>query len=84
MAQVFSTAICDLVRYNKHHNNKISCGISPSGFITFLSNCYGGRKADKNLEQDDKIMDDQGFTITILHHCHLVSHSTSVNMLNLK
>ena len=60
-------------------------GISPSGFITFLSDCYGGRKSDKfitqdsgfyeNLERHDEVMADRRFTIQeeLLHHyCHLV------------
>lgn len=70
----------------KHHNTiKFLVGISPSGFITFLSDCYGGRKTDKfitqdsgfyeNLERDDEIMADRGFTIQeeLLHrYCRLV------------
>ena len=70
----------------KHRNTiKFLVGISPSGFITFLSDCYGGRKTDKfitqdsgfygNLERDDTVMADRGFTIQeeLLHHyCHLV------------
>ena len=56
----------------KHHNIiKCLVGISPSGFITFLSNCYGGRASDKYitkdsgfydlLERGDQIMADRGF-----------------------
>ena len=70
----------------KHHNTiKFLVGISPSGFITFLSDCYGGRNSDKfitqnsrfyeNLERDDEVMADRGFTIQeeLLHYyCHLV------------
>ena len=70
----------------KHHNTiKFLVGISPSGFITFLSDCYGGRKTDKfitqdsgfygNLERDETVMADRGFTIQeelLHHHCHLV------------
>ena len=70
----------------KHHNTiKFLVGISASGFITFLSDCYGGRKPDKfitqdsgfydNLERDDTVMADRGFTVQeeLLHHyCHLV------------
>ena len=58
----------------KHHNTfKFLIGISPSGFITFLSDCYGGRATDKfitmdngffeNLERDDEVMTDKGFNI---------------------
>ena len=58
----------------KHHNTfKFLIGISPSGFITFLSDCYGGRATDKfitmdsgffeDLERDDEVMTDKGFNI---------------------
>lgn len=70
----------------KHHNTiKFLVGISPSGFISFLSDCYGGRKTDKfitqdsgfyeNLERDDEIMADRGFQIQeeLLHYfCRLI------------
>jgi hypothetical protein len=58
----------------KHHNTlKFLVGISPSGYITFLSDCYGGRASDKfitndsnffeALERDDEVMADRGFQI---------------------
>ena len=70
----------------KHHNTmKFLIGITPTGFISFLSDCYGGRKTDKfitkdsgfydNLERDDEIMTDRGFQIQdeLLHYyCTLV------------
>ena len=70
----------------KHHNTvKILIGISPSGFITFLSDCYGGRQSDKfitqdsgfyeNLERDDEVMADRGFQLReeLYHYfCRLV------------
>ena len=32
----------------KHHNTiKFLIGISPTGFVSFLSKCYGGRASDK-------------------------------------
>ena len=69
----------------KHHNTiKFLVGISPSGFITFLSSCYGGRASDKFitkdsgfydlLERDDVVMADRGFQIQedlLLHFCIL-------------
>ena len=69
----------------KHHNTiKHLVGISPSGFITFLRWCYGGRASDKFitkdsvfydlLERDDVVMADRGFLIQedlLLHICHL-------------
>ena len=59
----------------KHHNTiKFLLGISPAGFITFLSDCYGGRASDKFICQDsgffdvlefgDEVMADRGFQIT--------------------
>ena len=53
---------------------KFLIGISPTGFITFLSDCYGGRTSDDEyicadsgfydlLERDDEIMTDRGFLI---------------------
>ena len=70
----------------KHHNTvKILIGISPSGYITFLSDCYGGRQSDKfinqdsefyeNLERDDEVMAVRGFQIReeLYHYfCRLV------------
>ena len=54
----------------KHHNTlKFLVGIAPSGYITFLSDCYGGRASDKHivldsgfsdlLERDDHVMADR-------------------------
>ena len=71
--------------YYKHHNAiKFLVGISLSGFITFLSSCYGGRASDKFitkdsgfydlLERDDEVMTDRGFQIQedlLLHFCNL-------------
>ena len=68
------------------HNNTIKplVGISPSGFITFLSSCYGGRASDNFitidsgfydlLQRDDVVMADRGFQIhkdILLHFCNL-------------
>ena len=58
----------------KHHNTiKFLVGISSSGFITFLSSCYGGRASDKFitkdsgfydlLEHDDVVMANRSFQI---------------------
>ena len=69
----------------KHHNTrKILVGNSPSGFITFLSSCYGGRAGDKFItkdsgfydlfERDDVVIADRGFQIQedlFLHFCNL-------------
>ena len=42
----------------KHHNTiKFLVGISPSGFITFLSSCYGGRASDKFITKDSGFYD---------------------------
>ena len=58
----------------KHHNTlKFLVGIAPSGYITFLSDCYGGRASDKHrvldsgfldlLKRDDHVMAGRGFQI---------------------
>ena len=70
----------------KHHNTiKFLVGISPVGFITFISHCYGGRASDKFivndsgflelLERDDEVMADRGFQIQeelLFKYCKLV------------
>ena len=70
----------------KHHNTcKFLVGITPTGFISFLSSCYGGRASVKIitrdsgfydlLERDDEVMAGRGFQIQqnlLLHFCKLV------------
>ena len=59
---------------HKHHNTiKFFVGISSTGYITFLSDCYGGKASDRCivkdsefynlLEREDMVMDDRGFQI---------------------
>ena len=69
----------------KHHNTvKFLVGIAPNGYLTFVSDCYGGRSSDKFithdsmffdlLERDDQVMADRGFQIKedlLLHFCSL-------------
>lgn len=69
----------------KHHNTiKFLIGISPAGFITFLSDCYGGQASNRYitkdsgfyelLERDDEVMADRGFQIReelLLKFCSL-------------
>ena len=69
----------------KHHNTvKFLIGISPTGFVSFLSDCYGGRASDRFVCEDsgfydildpyDEVMADQGFQIKedlVLRHCTL-------------
>ena len=69
----------------KHLNTiNVLVGISPSGFITFLRSCCGGRASHKFitkdsgfydlLERDDVVMADRGFQIQedlLLHFCNL-------------
>ena len=69
----------------KHLNTtNVLVSISPSGFITFLTSCYGGRESDKFitkdsgfydlLERDDVVMTDLGFQIQedlLLQFCNL-------------
>ena len=59
--------------YKSHNTFKFLIAISPNGFITFVSPCYGGRATDKFickdsgfydlLEPDDEVMADRGFQI---------------------
>ena len=70
----------------KHHNAfNFLVGITLTGFISFLSSCYGSRASDKFitrdsgfydlLEKDDEVMADRGFQIQedlFLHFCRLV------------
>ena len=58
----------------KHHNTvKFLIGISPTGFVSILSDCYGGRASDRFVCEDsrfydildpcDEVMADRGFQI---------------------
>lgn len=59
--------------YKKRHTLKFMVGISPSGFISFVSSIYGGKSSDKFifndskllelLEPEDEVMVDRGFFI---------------------
>ena len=61
-------------RYKSHNTIKFLIGISPTGFITFPSDTYGGRASDKFICHDsgffdyldsyDEVMADRGFYIT--------------------
>ena len=47
----------------KHHNTiKLLVGINPNGFITFLSDFYGGRASDKYITKDSGFYDLLGIT----------------------
>ncbi len=73
--------------YKKHNTVKFLIAISPTGYIMFLSDCYGGRTSDQyicqnstfynKLEYGDEIMANQGFQMKedLLHHyCTLSIH----------
>ena len=59
--------------YKSHNTVKFLIGISPTGYVTFLSDCYGGRSSDKFITADsgfydcldhyDEVMADRGFQI---------------------
>lgn len=59
--------------YKSHNTVKFLIGISPAGYITFLSDCYGGRANDRFICADsgfydcldnyDEVMADRGFQI---------------------
>ena len=64
---------CTWSEYKHHNTIKFLVGISPTGYITFLSDCYGGRDSDRYivkesrfydfLEREDMVMVDRGFQI---------------------
>ena len=64
---------CTWSEYKHHNTIKFLVGISPTGYITFLSDCYGGRASDRCivkdsgfynlLEREDMVMADRGFQI---------------------
>ena len=62
----------------KHHNTfRFLVGITPTGFISFLSSCYGGRASDKFLTRGGGFNSrhDRGFEIEedlLLHFCRLI------------
>lgn len=59
--------------YKSHNTVKFLIGISPAGYVTFLSDCYGGRASDKFITSDcgfydcldsyDEVMADREFQI---------------------
>jgi len=70
--------------YKSHNTIKFLIGISPTGYITFLSDCYGGRASDRFICKDscfydlldtyDEVMADRGFQIMeelLLNFCTL-------------
>ena len=66
-AQTFSN-------YKRHNTVKFLIAISPSGAITFLSKCWGGRATDKHITQNsgfihlldhgDVVLAERGFDIS--------------------
>uniref|UniRef100_A0A6P7GPN9 Uncharacterized protein LOC114339301 n=1 Tax=Diabrotica virgifera virgifera TaxID=50390 RepID=A0A6P7GPN9_DIAVI len=68
--------------YKKTHTIKTLIGITPSGLISYLSPCYGGRASDKRiflnekvllkLDPNDAVMVDKGFLIEKECQEHLV------------
>ena len=70
--------------YKQHYTAKFLIGITPNGYISFVSNTYGGRASDifivedsrfcNRLQPQDQVMADRGFKINDLlafHQCTL-------------
>ena len=63
--------------YKSHNTVKFLIGTSPTGYVTFLSDCYSGRSSDKFITADsgfydcldlyDDVMADRGFHIKEEH-----------------
>ena len=75
---------CTWLEYKHHNTFKFLVGISPTGYVTFWSDCYGGRASDRYivqdsgfydlLEREDMVMADRGFPIheeLLLRFCSL-------------
>lgn len=75
--------------YKSHNTIKFLIGITPTGFISFLSDCYGGRASDKFICKDsgffdaldfyNNVMADRGFQIQeelILKYCIYFDHTS--------
>ena len=43
---------CTWSEYKHHNTIKFLGGLSPTGYITFLSDCYGGRASDRCIVKD--------------------------------
>ena len=82
----FSGQAATWLDYRHHNIFKFLVGITPTGFISFLSSCYVGRANDRFitrdsrfydlLERNDEVMADTGFQIQedlFLHFCRLVA-----------
>ena len=57
--------------YKSHHTIKFLIGIAPSGYITFLSQVYGGRATDCYITANSGILDllQPGDEVKYLHEC---------------
>uniref|UniRef100_A0A1A8LX43 THAP-type domain-containing protein n=3 Tax=Nothobranchius pienaari TaxID=704102 RepID=A0A1A8LX43_9TELE len=59
-------------KYNRHNTIKFLTGISPQGYVTYISSAWGGRTSDKQITEEcgilnkllpgDIVLADRGFT----------------------
>ena len=81
----FSTQAATWSDYKQRNTWKFLIGITLTGFISFLSSCYGDRASDKFitrysrfydlLERDDEVMPDRSSKIQqdlLFHFCRLI------------
>ena len=58
-------------KYKKHNTMKFLIAIAPSGFIMFISDCYGGRTTDKHICQDSSFYKQLEYGDDIMADCGL-------------